>query len=230
VGREKGLGPFFSHKLDLYITSSFVKAKIYQKYCGPLDIPTIIDGIKKCFSNALFLYKEAEHCSKRRKYSLAYYLLCVSEEEYIKSYLLISYFTIVNSEGIGKFWSYYQNHKPKKRLILLKRHMQDKNTRTYLENIYFLINQQSYENIKQSSLYCDCVISKRFIKPDSVFVKKDITEEIVRLSKTYREWGKMINNDKELSNAVQFLKNNPSEIVSPDIVFKKIYGKHLFEK
>ena len=204
-----------------------MKIKVFQNYYEKLELFDVVDGIIKCVQNGSFLLDEAENFIRQKKYSLAYYLISVSEEEFIKCFLLLHYFTISEKEGIKQFWLYYRNHEPKKRLMLLQKYLMKKITRNYLKSIYYLINQNSFEVIKQNSIYCDCVVPKRFVLPFENFANKDIVDLLKEVKEKSILWQEFVKNKKILHRIISYLKSNKNLTISPTSNFKRLFGKEL---
>lgn len=209
-----------------------MKIKVYQKYRGKLTKVDINEGMKRCFENASFLLDEAIKQQKNGKYNLAYYFAYTSDEEFIKVYLLLYYFVILKTEGIKKFWEYFTNHVPKKRLILFKRFMDSKgkNNITILENVYFLLKEKEYQTIRENSLYCDVVLPKKFVVPSGVFESKDTKDTIKQLRIERKKWKETFSDEKKLTMMIEYMEKNPSQFISPSYAFKKTHGMFLSDR
>ncbi len=210
-----------------------MKIPVYEKYRDALKITDVKNGIKKCFINASFLLDEAKRNEKNKRYNLAYYLSYTAEEEFIKIYLLLHYFVIVYKENIRSFWIYYTNHIPKKRLMLFKRFIdggKGKDNKTWLENIYFLLNEKEYQSIRENALYCDVVSRKQFVVPFENFELRDVSETIKKLENKKKKWQELIEDERKLDIALEYLEKNPNKFISPSEAFKKTHGKSLLDK
>ena len=128
-----------------------------ERYKGELTFDQLILARSKIMENVESLYEEATLLYENQKFSRAYFLMCIANEELGKSLIVTSTIVdfIARTVDWHTFWKSLRNHKDKTRMITYAEEIfasSEDNCRP-LEEIRATI--PTFEEVKMASLYSD---------------------------------------------------------------------------
>ncbi len=163
-----------------------------MRYKGQLTREQIMTARNKALINATKLLEDAQILFDSGRYSRAYFLLCICNEELGKSIFVISSIVEFVEGNISwdTFWRTFRNHKDKRGVLEYMENfmLSTEENFTPLNQIREMLPER--EEFKMASLYCD-MFQNDFFEPDDIFDEL-ITRRILDLTKKRLDFVKSI--------------------------------------
>jgi len=171
-----------------------------NSYRGKLTVNQITDGMNAARRNAIRLLNDAKSMLNSNSYPSATALSILSIEESGKVSILRRLSLAITDIEVLKIWKDYRSH-TKKNVLWSFPEMVARGVRK-LDDFRLIFDERSdspnlLDNVKQISIYTDCLSKAHWSEPDQV-IDRELAESLVRVAEILASVGEITTTEIEL--------------------------------